>query len=353
MIADKTVPASELYAPVADRKAPGAANPRHCESSPEEVGQAPDCISAQQRRTFAGKTEFESLQSFNAALAEAKQALPQVKSAYKPSGRTTVLAALLMIGATPIVLVLLLGICGGLCFGWGALRSNFSTTDVSVGMSRTFGLLSIGLDLLLVILMVLVPMACYGWLSKAFKNRNPILPAVLAGAIDLLVAVALFVPIWKGETLAPTHLTFMLIPIRWVLIVIGGAIVPFLGAAVVAGKVSEQKFCERCGLYLCRYAEVQIPFDYAENALALLRGGNYALAGRLPRSTDKSNARIALWWAPGAATAFLELEVCFGGKYRAGRSSKDTRKTIQWLAFSIQCEGPQAEEVSRNWSVVS
>jgi len=92
----------------------------------------------------------------------------------------------------------------------------------------------------------------------------------LTGAIDLLVAVVLFVPIWKGETLAPTHLTFLFIPVRWVLILVGGLIVPLVGAAAAHG------------------------------ALALLRRGEYVLAGRLPpvgekEARQKHWAEITLW----------------------------------------------------------
>src|SRR5256885_7662162 len=85
-----TAAASKLSAPASSSNAPVNAS---------------SCLSAQNRRAFAGKNQFESEQAINAALADAKKALPQVLSAYQPSGRTTVMAALLMIAAAPVVLL--------------------------------------------------------------------------------------------------------------------------------------------------------------------------------------------------------------------------------------------------------
>jgi hypothetical protein len=196
-------------------------------------------------------------------------------------------------------------------------------------------------------------------LSKWFKNRNPLLPAVLTGIIDLLAAIGLFVPIWHGETLAPTHLSFMFIPIRWVLICVGGAVVPIAGAVVVYDKISKQKFCEETGCFLKRFGQVRMPFDLAENALALLQRGEYLAGVRLTRLTDaeakeKHWAVISLWWREQAATAYLELELRFHGKSKPQKAltteqSKD--KTKEWLGFSVRLDRPQAEVLAQEFRV--
>jgi len=85
-------------------------------------------------------------------------------------------------------------------------------------------------DLLLMVLMVVIPMVCYGRLSRWFKNRNPVLPAVLTAVIEFVTAVLLFAPIWKGESLAPVHLTFVFIPVRWIFVIVGCLLVPLIGA---------------------------------------------------------------------------------------------------------------------------
>jgi hypothetical protein len=318
--------------------------------STEELSRPTVSISAKLGRSFAGRIDYPSELALNAAMEEAQRALPQVPSAYKATGKTTALATLVMVLSAPLVLIVLLGICGALCWGWVYLLSSFSS-DSSYGQSRLAGLFSLGVDLALVVLMVVIPMASFGLLSKWFKNRNPLIPAILTGLVDLLVAIALFMPVWKGETLAPTHLTFLFIPIRWVLIVIGGLLVPFIGAVMVYGKVSEQKFCEETGCFLKRFGEIRIAFDLAENSLALLTRKEYLAAVRMPRlpeaeSKQKHWAGISLWWREQAATAFLELNLRFHGKSQpekkvTAQQAKD--KTKEWLAFSVQLDRAQAE----------
>jgi hypothetical protein len=320
--------------------------------SAEELGRSACCVSSRLGRSFAGRTEYEGEKALDSAIAEAQRALPEMPSAYKPTGKTTVAATLLMLATAPLVLLLLLAICVGLCWGFDTLLGQWSP-DPSYSHRRGAGLLSLLLDLVLVVLMVALPMVCFGALSKWFKNRKPIIPALLTGAIDLIVAVVLFVPIWGGETLAPTHLTFLFIPVRWILIGVGGLVVPFVGAAAVYGQVAGQKFCEETGRYLRRMRQVRLAFDFGENALALLRRGEYVAAARLPQADQDSLkhkhwATLSLWGHEQAATAFLELDLRFHGKSKPQKKltleeAKD--KTKEWLAFSVQLTRSQADSV--------
>jgi hypothetical protein len=231
------------------------------------------------------------------------------------------LAATLMVAAAPLMLALMTVICGGLCWGEIMLGTKF---DLSPSI---MGKLDIFLDLILVILMTVIPLKCYEVLSKLCKNRNPVIPAVLTGMVDFVLAVILFVPIWHGETLAPTHVTLLFIPIRWVLILIGGVLAPFIGVLAVHHTVSSQKFCEASGLYLKKLRHVGVSLDYAENALALLNRGDFLRAARLPKaSTDQLKAghfaKISLWWREQAKTAFLEMEIQFHGWCAAQKTPK-------------------------------
>ncbi len=346
---------------------PGSATPSGCQDeahaeelaeqlSTEELSRPACSISARLGRTFVGRTDYDGENALDAAIEEAKRALPQVSSAYMPTGKTSAMAVLLMIVAAPLVLLLLLGICGGLCWGWLRLISTISS-DQSYGQSRLLGLLSLLLDLILVVLMVVIPTVSFGLLSKWFKNRNPMLPAILTGLLNLVVAIALFVPIWRGETLAPTHLTFLFIPIRWVLVALGGLVVPLVGAAVAYGKAAEQKFCEETACFLKEFGKTRIPFDLAENALALLRRGDHKAALRLPKLANAETKRkhwasISLWWREGAATAYLELNLRFHSKSKPQKkltveASKD--KSKEWLAFSARLDRSQAEILAQEF----
>lgn len=318
------------------------------ELSTEELLQ-PQCqVSKRLGRAFLGAGQYESEKALGTALEEALKALPEVPSAYKPTGETTVAATLLMLLVSPVVLLALAAVCGGICLGWAYLEGLASPEPLS-STSRLLGIASLAVNLGLVVLMVVIPSFCFGALSKWFKNRNPVLPAVLAGLIELVVAVGLFFPIWKGETLAPTHLTFVFIPIRWVLIAIGGLLVPLVGALAVHAKVASQKFCEQSGCCLRRMRRVKLAFDWAENALALLQRREYIRAVRVPKAElaeveQKHWAELSLWWAPQAATAFLELEMRFHGKTQPKvlGSGQVKDKTKEWLAFSVQLDQLQA-----------
>jgi hypothetical protein len=320
--------------------------------SSEDLGRAACCASTRVGRGFTGRTQYESEKALDAALVEARRALPEAPSAYKPTGRTTVAATVLMVAAAPLVLLLLLALCVALCWGFDSLVSHW-TRDGSYSERRGMGVVSLFLDLVLVVVMVALPMVCFGALSKWFKNRKPLIPAVLTGLIDLCVAITLFAPIWKGETLAPTHLTFLFIPVRWLLIGVGGLVVPVLGALAVYGQVAGQKFCEETGRYLRRMRQVKLSFDFGENALELLRRGEYVAATRLPAAEpealkQKHWSALSLWGHEQAATAFLELDMRFHGKSKPQKKltleeAKD--KSKEWLAFSAQLTRSQAESL--------
>jgi len=55
-----------------------------------------------------------------------------------------------------------------------------------------------------------------------------------------------------------------------------------IGAVVVADRFARKNFARRPAITSIDFAEVKIPFDFAENALTLLRRGEYAATARLP-----------------------------------------------------------------------
>src|SRR5436190_13901978 len=204
--------------------------------SPDELVQRSGSISVQANRAFARRTEHESAEQLEAALKEADRALPTVASVYKPSGRTTVSATLFILLSAPVIFLLLVVLCGGLSWACVNLELMLSS-EALAGNSRINGIFSLFIDLILMVLIVVVPVGCYGPLSRWFKNRNPVLPAFLTGVITFTASIVIFAPIWKGESIAPIHLSFALIPIRWILIVIGCIFVPLISALVVATQI--------------------------------------------------------------------------------------------------------------------
>src|SRR3954451_19883395 len=78
--------------------------------STDELVQRSGSISAQAKRAFSNRTDYESVEDLDAALKEADRALPTVSSVYKPSGKTTLSATLLILLSAPIIV----GYAGGL-----------------------------------------------------------------------------------------------------------------------------------------------------------------------------------------------------------------------------------------------
>jgi hypothetical protein len=312
-------------------------------------------ISERLGRLFSAATEYENKESLTAAFDEATKVFPVVKLAYKPSGKTTPWAVLAMIVAAPILLVLMTALAFGLCWAFSALATALGARPDPTYMDRAnLGKVDLLLDLILVIGMTAIPLLSYGFLSKITKNRNPRIPAVLTAVVNVILAVILFVPIWHGETLAPTHISFFFIPIRWVLIVIGGALVPIIGVLAVHHTVSSQRFCEVSGRYLKKFRQVGVSFDYAENALALLNRGEYVRGVHLPTATAeqlkaKHCADICLWWHEQAQTAYLELEIKFHGKLTSPKAAKreDSKKEKSWLAYARELNSSHAEVLAR------
>ena len=293
-------------------------------------------LSVLQHRLFAGRTETDVTTTASQEIEAAKAVLPEVKSAYVPSGRTTFLAVTSMIVACPFLLVVLLLVCGGLCFGYELLGEKIVAAGGNKG-PQLLGLLGIVLDFGIMFLLCWIPTVVFGGLSRVFKNRNPTIAAVLAGLTTLLAAVLLFAPLFNGHSVAPSDITFFFIPMKWVIIVVGGLLSPLFAAMAVSTKISGQRFCEVEKVYL-KPTIYFIPFDFAENALELLRRNELLSLARLPRATTnkpKHAARITLWSHELADTSFLELEACYSVREPKGNQPAEA-KTESWLFFS-QC----------------
>jgi len=320
--------------------------------SVEELTDPSNCLSALHQRPFVGQTDYKGGKALDAAHAAATQALPKVESAYKPSGKTTGGATVSMLLASPLVLLLLLLICGGICFGW-IMFQVARLSDGSETSAEIAGAVSILIDIVVIVLMIFAPVLSFGFLSRVFKNRNPLLPAVLTGIVDLLAAIVLFVPIWHGNTLAPTDLTLNGLPIRWVLIILGGLVIPVVAAVVVYQKIAGRKFCEETGFFLKPLSRLRLRFDFAENALALLKRGEYLALASLPRAEEqhikkKHFAEVVLWGHDQAATAYLGVEVHFAGNSKPVKKiSLEESKVVRvkWLVFSARLDETQTRSL--------
>lgn len=311
--------------------------------SVNDLLQADNSVSVLQHRLFAGRTEIDITATASQEIEAAKSVLPEVKSAYVPSGRTTVLAVISMLLACPFLLVVLLLVCGGLCVAYDALGAKIAEAGGNKG-PQLLGLIGIFLDFGIMFLLCWIPKVVFAGLSRFFKNRNPTIAAVLVGLTTLLAAVLLFAPWLDGQSVAPSDITFLFIPMKWVIIVVGGLLSPLIAAIAVSTKISSQKFCEVEKVYL-KPTTYFIPFDFGENALELLRRNELVSLARLPRATaskPKHAVRITAWSHERASTSFLELEACYAVREPKGNQPAEA-KTESWLFFSQRMDSLAAQ----------
>jgi hypothetical protein len=312
---------------------------------------SPDfCLSQRRNRDFFQQREYSSAEVFDRALATAKSAMPQATTAYIASGKTNPLAVGVLLVATPILFGIVLYVSWLLCAAYGGI-DGARTSESSFRANQFFGLVAIGLDILLIAIMTIAPFLAFTSLSRLTKNRNPWLPSILTGISSAAIAIILFFPLWDGETLAPTDLTFVFIPIRWLLIGIGGILAPLFSAFIVFSGVADLKFCEQSKVFLREFRVLDIDFDFGENALEILHRGEYEAVAKLPKANDgrypAHAAHTILWWDESAKTAFLEMTMKFQGKFPEDRET--TEKKEEWLAFSVSIDRDRAQSIGQSF----
>ena len=269
---------------------------------------------------------FASAEVMESAFTRLKQTIPEIPSAYNASWKTTVSAILVMVACTIPIGLILLAITGGLSLAYDYAWSLISSDQNSV--QRLFGLLAFLVDGVILIAMGWLPVVFFKRLSIISKNRNALLASLLAGVISCAVSAVLFLPIFDGQTLAPTDLEFIVIPVQWVLIPLGLLLAPLISVAMVYDAVGNLKFCEEARVFLKPTRNITMCFDAAGGVLPLLRNGNLAAACAMSPEPAKHGARLEVLGHPKTALQYVEMFLVFDGK--AG----DKTKSETWRVFS-------------------
>ncbi len=309
-------------------------------------------LSVERKRLFANGIEYVGEEKLSESLESAKELLPEVESAYQPSGNTTATSRFIMIVSSPFLLLFLILILGGLCVGWRFLE-DMGSGEGGYNESRGLGLVSFIVNIVVFFLMIYIPKKYFQVTSRLFKNRSPKLPGILTFLTTFIVGLILFVPYIGGFSLAPTDLILLIIPVKWLIILLGILVVPLMAAAATYGAISEQKFCEQTGLFLKPLARVNLPFDFVENALELLKRGEFQtvldLATAMKEQEVKEHvAQVVLWGNERANTSYVEMTAGFHGtskpeKKMSLEESKSSNES--WMIFSSQLENDKAKSL--------
>lgn len=306
---------------------------------------------------------FESVSGGDAAerrLREWREDMPEVPSAYRPSGKLPVGGAVglffgTFLGAAGGALALLLlgGVVVGLTVGVVAL-----IVFMSEACGRVFCVLYL-LAFAVALLGGAASFAVQGWLSAliatalgiAGKNRNVAAAVVASVAACVLgLALALWAADWAGEALlrwaAPEEAAKQA-AWTWVdWVALGGGALGCVLAVVLAafcgqGMVRDSKFCEECEEYMEDQAKPGVGLGPAKVLVAALKARRFAAAADALRSRVEKCAVPTLYFCAKCERGYLEVQANFACHWTKDKDREE--KEAQWLAASEALEPEQTD----------
>ena len=298
---------------------------------------------------------YETKDAAAASLAATKQKIATVEDVYKPSGKVPWAGKLGLLFVTPVALVLtmVLGVLPTLGYRW--LINAIAPMGLPTGRVGMQAGLVMAIVVLVVLgvtaaLLVVVPTFCLAGVGKLTKCRNAFWPTLLALLTVLPACVVLFWPglLLIGTTLAPTGLTFLFIPVKWPLILIGLIGVPLVTASATYGAVRGRKFCEKSNVFLKPMRTVFFPLKDLPQVEQALDASDFVTLRRLMIDANQGHTtRVQLWWHPKAETAYLQMDASFRGKYYKidNKEGKQEAKYVQeeWLVRSQELTSSDAQ----------
>jgi hypothetical protein len=290
--------------------------------------------------------EFDG-QVVNAAAAERllaawKKELPEVPSAYQPSGALPV-SALLSMGLGAVF-----GAAAGgtvVFFGGVVVAAIGALTVLGIACA---GLLSIAI-VVLGLLLCLVTFAFAGWVSascttragRSGKNRNiraAIIFSVVSAVLSAVVAWTLSesirtLPILAGKDFfGPQVGGFYVIPLIFVLI--GGLVAAIVAGIISADQVRSAKFCEDCERYMQGEELKKVTLGGLQVLARALNTKDLGPAASLLQTTPGENGTLRLFSCSSCSRGYLEVTADFKARWKEKKANKD--KSESWLVGSLQ-----------------
>ena len=302
-------------------------------------------------RGYAVSTPDADETTAKATIAAAKGAMPEVASAYTPSGKTRPAAVVAMLGCMPVALGAVLALVWATlwihdsAFSLLAPENAQKLADSPIGHVVAF--FSMGFAAIAALIIALVPALLNAKLSRVGHNRAPWMAGVATGLTALPASVMVFWP-FDGASWAPTDFEILCIPISWVFVFVGAVLVPILSALYAASEVAKQHYCETTGTYLAPTASASFEGRWAEDVLRLLQQQDHATLCRIPRGATPEACRVevVVSSAPGARTAFLEATFHCVRTYVETGKQEAKEQSENWLIYSRRLEPAEVEALA-------
>jgi hypothetical protein len=318
------------------------------------VGEEPRPSSGTRRRVpsideeeaFDGHVDSEV--AATALLRQWRADMPEVASAYQPSGVLPAMALVNMsIGATvgaPAGTVaggLVAAVGGGLLAALGWLIALILFCGFIVfAMVALFGLLGL--------VVVLLTFSASGWVSAVFttefgrwaKNRNvraAVLFSTVSAGLSVVLAWVLFQafakPIlvdhgWIGPQIGDFDI---LSPIAALL---GGAFAVFIARRTAADRIRAAKFCEECERHMERSPLKKLGLSGLRAMAHALNQNRLAEAVSALDLPPGESGEADLFTCPSCSRGYVELKANFKAVWKETKDKKE--KTESWLVSSVE-----------------
>jgi hypothetical protein len=289
-------------------------------------------------------------------LDEWHEAMPEVPSAYQPSGKMPGQALAAMLISVPFA-----GLGGGLAF----VVVGGIVAALTLGISALHGWMADTCGCVLCILIILgfavgilggaLTCGVLGWAAAAIttgagmvgNNRNTT-AAVVISLVSCALALGLshFVGGWLLTELLDWYQPGLLDASWMPWVRYGGEIVGGLIALLVAGwtaqnMVQESKFCEDCEKYMEEETRRGLHLGPARALTRALAEGDFEAAADLMSSREGKSAVPTLFWCAKCGKGYLEVQAKFQCTWK--KDNEDEELEEEWLAASAAMEPEQVD----------
>jgi hypothetical protein len=291
---------------------------------------------------------FKNRAEVEGALNCLRQLFPETLSSYRPSGKASNTSVLLMFLSSPLIILSSVLLCFGIA--WLEYKTIGQHSSDNLRITFAQGGIALFTNIWLALSVGGLPVAVISKIAKAKRNRNPKFQARLVGIIAFISSIIVFAPIWSGESIAPIDIYILgLIPIKWLLVILGCVVLPFYAAVTIFGWSEGQYYCEASGVFLEKHEEVFIPLEkifVALEAINDLRINKFIEVSNLQKVRSLNCLNVILWYNPKAENGFLESEIHFYGSFIKEKNGSFDNESIErkWMVTSRELTQIEASE---------
>lgn len=306
--------------------------------------------------TFVAAALFEDFASTNGPLAQWKYALPEVASAYRPSGKVSADAVLwMLLGLIQAVLLSFLasgvvgviyhfvGISNYLSANLRYVQENWSHIPLRI-LLFSFVLPFVSTLAFRYVVIGIVSGSTIASVVKKGKNRSQTFPALLAAfAAGIVVATHGFIAFYmlSSENAVPERSGALLVVAD---LILGSAIAIVSACFCVDESTGDHRFCERCGLHMDSSRSYSMPRHLLQNfACAMYRGRLANVIALYVNGHEGSrDQHKGLYSCPKCGEGYADFFVDLRFKYLEDDEKRCREESWRFASLQLTSKGVEA-----------